>query len=64
MRYFDEGIQDGAWEKDLQAMYKGMKMSRDIMNSVVPLDGSFNETWPGAEVSTEAELKDFIEGEA
>ncbi|CCD34523.1 similar to glucose-methanol-choline oxidoreductase:GMC oxidoreductase [Botrytis cinerea T4] len=65
MHYFDEGTStDDAWEKDLQAMYEGMSLSRQVMNSVVPLDGSFNETWPGADVSTEEELKEFIQDEA
>ncbi|APA14225.1 hypothetical protein SS1G_11988 [Sclerotinia sclerotiorum 1980 UF-70] len=65
MHSFDEGTTvDDAWEKDLQAMYEGMSFSRKVMNSVVPLDGSFNETWPGADISTEAELKQFIQDEA
>ncbi|KAI9643497.1 hypothetical protein NHQ30_008116 [Ciborinia camelliae] len=65
MHSFDEGTStDDAWEKDLQAMYEGMTLSRKVMNSVVPLDGSFNETWPGPEVSTEEELKQFILDEA
>ncbi|KAA8566427.1 hypothetical protein EYC84_008992 [Monilinia fructicola] len=65
MHYFDEGTStDNAWEKDLQAMYEGMALSRRIMNRVVPLDGAFNESWPGPEVSTEAQLKNFIEDEA
>jgi choline dehydrogenase-like flavoprotein len=31
---------------------------------VVPLDGSFTETWPGANVSSEADVKQFIKNEA
>ncbi|RAL64591.1 hypothetical protein DID88_001626 [Monilinia fructigena] len=65
MHYFDEGTStDNAWEKDLQAIYEGMTLSRQIMNNIVALDGAFNESWPGSEISTEEQLKEFIEDEA
>jgi choline dehydrogenase len=62
---FDEGVTtDSADEKDLQAMYEAMEFSREIFDNVVPLDGDFDETWPGANVSSEEAMKDFIKREA
>ncbi|KAF2108257.1 hypothetical protein BDV96DRAFT_653146 [Lophiotrema nucula] len=62
---FDTGITaDGADEKDLQALYEGMEFSRKIFNSLIPLDGDFEEVWPGPDTSTESEMKDFIKNEA
>ncbi|KAE8400043.1 hypothetical protein BDV37DRAFT_287016 [Aspergillus pseudonomiae] len=62
---FDTGITgDDADSKDLQAVYEAMEFSRKIFDSIVPLDGSFEEVWPGPNVTTEAELKEFIKREA
>ncbi|KAJ5711141.1 CAZyme family AA3 [Penicillium malachiteum] len=62
---FDTGVTtNDADEKDLQAVYEAMEFSRTIFQDLVPLDGGFEEVWPGANVSTEAELKDFIKREA
>jgi choline dehydrogenase len=62
---FDTGVTaDGAADKDLQAVYDGMQFSRQIFNDLIPLDGGFTEVWPGPNVTTEAEMKDFIEREA
>ncbi|KAJ0415818.1 GMC oxidoreductase [Aspergillus carlsbadensis] len=62
---FDEGITaGGADQKDLQAMYEAMQFSREIFDNLVPLDGDFDETWPGANVSSEDAMKDFIKREA
>ena len=41
-----------------------MEFSRKIFDNLVPLDGSFEEVWPGPNVTTEAELKEFIKREA
>ncbi|KAL2846401.1 hypothetical protein BJY01DRAFT_234642 [Aspergillus pseudoustus] len=62
---FDEGTtSDSADEKDLQAVYEAMTFSREIFDNLVPLDGDFSETWPGANTSSEAEMKEFIKREA
>ncbi|KAH1327650.1 hypothetical protein KXV58_004874 [Aspergillus fumigatus] len=62
---FDSGVTDnGADEKDLQAVYESMLFSRKIFNDLVPLDGKFEEVWPGPNVTSEADLKDFIKREA
>ncbi|RLL98705.1 hypothetical protein CFD26_100564 [Aspergillus turcosus] len=56
--------------KNLQDRYetgvvgKSMQFSRKIFDDLVPLDGGFEEVWPGPNVTTEAELKDFIKREA
>ncbi|CAG8221580.1 unnamed protein product [Penicillium salamii] len=62
---FDSGVTtDGADEKDLQAIYEAMQFSREIYNDLIPLDGGFEEVWPGPNVTTESEMKDFIKQEA
>ncbi|KAL4931459.1 uncharacterized protein BDV17DRAFT_297185 [Aspergillus undulatus] len=63
---FDEGnTASDADEKDLQAMFEGMKFSRDIFDNLVPLDGDFSEVWPGrGNVTDEQEMKEHIKREA
>ncbi|KAJ5623074.1 hypothetical protein N7490_011679 [Penicillium lividum] len=62
---FDAGVTtDGADDKDLQAVYEAMEFSRTIFEDLIPLDGGFEEVWPGPNVTTESELKDFIKREA
>ena len=56
--------EDGADDKDLRAVVDAMKFSRTIFEGLIPLDGSFVEVWPGKNVSTDDELKDFIKQEA
>ncbi|KAF2794930.1 GMC oxidoreductase [Melanomma pulvis-pyrius CBS 109.77] len=61
---FDEGVKgNGEDEKDLQAVVEGMEFGRKIFKSVLPLDGSFKEVWPGADVKGDA-MKEFIKNEA
>lgn len=63
--YFDTGVtDDGADEKDLQAVYEAMQFSRKIFDSLVPLQGDFEEVWPGPNVTTESQMKEFIKNEA
>ncbi|RDW58303.1 hypothetical protein BP5796_12233 [Coleophoma crateriformis] len=59
---FDAGT--GSAIKDLQAMYEGMQYSRAAFKDLIPLDGSFAETWPGTNVSSESNVKQFILDEA
>lgn len=62
---FDTGTtDDGADEKDLQAVIEGMKYSRRVYEDLLPLDSGFNEVWPGKNVSTDEQLKDFVKNEA
>ncbi|KAJ5118997.1 uncharacterized protein N7443_007928 [Penicillium atrosanguineum] len=62
---FDTGVTtDGADDKDLQAVYEAMEFSRTIYQDLIPLDGGFEEVWPGPNVTTESEMKDFIKREA
>ena len=63
--YFDTGVTaGGADEKDLQAMYEGMKFSREIFKDYIPLQGDFEEVWPAKNATNEAEMKDWIKKEA
>jgi choline dehydrogenase len=65
MNSLDTGVTtDGAADKDLQAIYEGVQFGRRAFDKVVPLGGSFTETWPGANVSSEADVKEFIKNEA
>ncbi|KAJ5312062.1 hypothetical protein PENANT_c022G06703 [Penicillium antarcticum] len=62
---FDSGVtENDADEKDLQAVYEAVEFSRTIFDDLVPLDGGFDEVWPGPNVTTEREVKDFIKQEA
>jgi choline dehydrogenase len=62
---FDEGVTtDGADEKDLEAVYEAMEYARTMFKDLIPLQGDFTEVWPGPNVTTEAEMKDFIKREA
>ncbi|EXJ56349.1 choline dehydrogenase [Cladophialophora psammophila CBS 110553] len=63
--YFDTGnTADGADDKDLQATYEGMQLSRKMFQDYIPLQGTFKEVWPGNSVKTEAQMKDWIKKEA
>lgn len=62
---FDAGTTtDGADAKDLQAVYEGMQFSRKIFDSLIPLDGDFEEVWPGRQTASEQAMKEFIKNEA
>ncbi|KAI4595948.1 hypothetical protein KJ359_006239 [Pestalotiopsis sp. 9143b] len=62
---FDEGVNaNGEGDKDLQAVYEGFEFGRRAFSGLIPLDGSFPETWPGANTSDEADVKEFLQNEA
>ncbi|KAF2021509.1 GMC oxidoreductase [Aaosphaeria arxii CBS 175.79] len=54
---------DGANAQDVQALYEGMELGRQIYKNIIPLDGSFKEVWPGENVTGDS-LRQFIEDEA
>jgi choline dehydrogenase len=60
--YLDTG--SAGADKDIQAVYEGMLFSRKMFNDLVPLDGSFTESWPGTNVSSKTDLQQFIKDEA
>lgn len=63
--YFDTGnTADGADEKDLQAVYEGMQLSREMFKDYIPLQGTFEEVWPADRANSEQEMKDWIKKEA
>ena len=51
-------------EDDLQAAYEGVQYSLRAIDDIIPLDGTFSRTWPPNNVSSEADLKQFIQDEA
>ncbi|KAM5349280.1 hypothetical protein ACJ41O_005787 [Fusarium nematophilum] len=63
--YFDTGVNsNGEADEDLQATYDGFKFSRKAFSSLLPLDGSFSEVWPGKNVTSEQDAKQFLKDEA
>ncbi|KAI8669646.1 hypothetical protein NCS57_00780000 [Fusarium keratoplasticum] len=63
--YYDTGANsNGEGDKDLQATYEGFEFSRRAFDSLIPLDGSFPEVWPGNNVTSEADAKQFLKDEA
>ncbi|EXF73807.1 choline dehydrogenase [Colletotrichum fioriniae PJ7] len=62
--YYDTGVNsNGEADKDLQATYEGFEFTRKAFDSLIPLDGSFPEVWPGTNTSTEADAKQFLKDE-
>ena len=66
---FDAGVTtDGADQKDLQALVEGMKLARDLFprRGLFTLLGqpTFTEEWPSANVSSDAEWRQFVKDEA
>lgn len=48
-------------DQDLQASYEGIKYARDVMDKVLPLDGTFEEVTPGRSAApTEDDVKDYV----
>lgn len=65
MNSFDTGVTaNGADDADLQAMYEAVQFSRRAFKDLIPLDGAFEESWPGANVSSEAQVKQWVKNEA
>ncbi|GJC92617.1 choline dehydrogenase [Colletotrichum higginsianum] len=63
--YYDAGVNGaGEADKDLQATYEGFDFSRRAFDSLLPLDGSFPEVWPGGNVTSEEDAKQFLKDEA
>ncbi|KAF8861050.1 alcohol oxidase [Acephala macrosclerotiorum] len=61
---FDTGTTtDGADEKDLQAFYEGVEFARQA-NRAQNCNDSFEEVWPGPNITSEADVKKFIKHEA
>lgn len=60
---FDTGVTiGGADQLDLQALYEGTALARQIFQDVI--GGGFTEVYPGPSVTTEAQLKSFVSQEA
>ncbi|KAF6829344.1 choline dehydrogenase [Colletotrichum plurivorum] len=63
--YYDTGVNSGGEaDKDLQATYEGFQFARRAFSDLVPLDGSFPEVWPGTNVTSEEDAKQFLKDEA
>lgn len=54
---------DAGGDQDVQAVYEGIEFGRKLFQNVIPLDGSFEEVWPGESVKGDA-MKEFIRNEA
>lgn len=63
--YLDTGVTtDDAAAKDLQAVYEGFQFARKAFDVLIPVDGDFPEVWPGTNVTSEADAKEFLQNEA
>jgi len=51
-------------DADIQASYEGVQFARQAMANYNTATGAFNETWPGASVSTAAQVKQWIKNES
>ena len=51
-------------DEDIQAIYEGMDFGIRAFKNLVPLDGSFDRVWPPANLTSEADLKQFARDEA
>ncbi|KAI8933500.1 hypothetical protein NX059_009237 [Plenodomus lindquistii] len=51
-------------DEDLDALVEGMKFGRKAFNDLIPLDGKFTEVWPGKQIATDAQLKQFAKDES
>lgn len=51
-------------DKDLEAVYEGMKFGIEAFKNLVPIDGAFERIWPPQNVSSEEDLKQFARDEA
>ena len=62
--YFDEGTaEDGADERDYQAVQEGFELAREIFQygqNSTSAPSSFTELWPGADVNSSEEIEHFI----
>ncbi|CAK4032226.1 Oxygen-dependent choline dehydrogenase [Lecanosticta acicola] len=65
-RSFDTGnTTDGGDEKDVQALYEGLLWGRSAFDKLISLDGTtWTELSPGGNITTEAQLKQYIKDEA
>jgi choline dehydrogenase len=51
-------------DEDLDALVEGLKYGRQAFKDLIPLDGRFTEVWPGSQVKTDAQLREFTKYEA
>jgi len=71
-KYFESGTQNGAYERDLQAVAEGVELARRIgkttgnlmFDDVPVLGGKYEEQVPGPRVQTPEQVKEFIRNEA
>ncbi|KAK7428417.1 hypothetical protein QQZ08_005036 [Neonectria magnoliae] len=62
--YYDTGVNsNGEADKDLQATYEGFQFARKAFADLIPLDGRFPEVWPGKNVTSEEDAKQFLKDE-
>jgi choline dehydrogenase len=63
--YYGTGVnENGEGDKDLQATYEGFQFARKAFDSLIPLDGDFDEVWPGNNVTQKEDAKQFLMDEA
>lgn len=51
-------------DEDIQAVLEGMKFGIQAFENLIPLDGGFERVWPPPEVSSDDDLKQWIQDES
>lgn len=61
---FYEGSSAAGADKDLQTVVEGMRFGINAFKNLIPLDGGFEQVWPPAEVTSDEDLKQWVQDEA
>ncbi|KAF4509481.1 hypothetical protein G6O67_003653 [Ophiocordyceps sinensis] len=62
--YFDSGDDAHGADLDARAMVEGMKWARTAVANNWRFSGVFEEVWPGPRVTTDDEMKEWVQNEA
>lgn len=61
---FYEGASQADADKDIQAMIEGMRFGMKAIEDIPPIAGEFERVWPPAEISSDEDLKQWIQEES
>ncbi|GKT82147.1 choline dehydrogenase [Colletotrichum tofieldiae] len=61
---FYEGASQADADKDVQAMIEGMRWGMKAIEDIPPIAGEFERVWPPAEITSDEDLKQWIQEES
>ncbi|OHW97435.1 GMC oxidoreductase [Colletotrichum incanum] len=61
---FYEGASQADADKDIQAMIEGMRWGMKAIEDIPPIAGEFERVWPPAEITSDEDLKQWIQEES